>query len=265
MKTQATGLAVLVLALAALSVVAVTLPVSVAGYGVIAALAVWGVAGWSFYPAQSARLVKIAPAAPVVALSLNSSSSFSDKRRAPGSRRSPSAPWPRSNSASSARRAPSPRSPCSAGRRGRDTGGRRAGGVTTAGRPPPDVSERSFPFARISCSIARYQPRFRGASAMPPINEWWTCSSSMSGIGSPWSLSLRWELFVADPSANHPMGAAVRLLPEKPSSDAHGGRKGNEPRWGARRERRMAHPADPSARRLWNPDGGSQGSRHRQP
>ena len=75
-KTQAIGLSVLALALAALSVVAVTLPASVAGFAVIAATAVWGVAGWSFYPAQSARLVEIAPAAPVVALSLNSSSLF---------------------------------------------------------------------------------------------------------------------------------------------------------------------------------------------
>lgn len=75
-KTQAIGLSVLVLALASLPVLAATLPAGFAGYAVIAGAAVWGVAGWSFYPAQSARLVEIAPAAPVVALSLNSSTLF---------------------------------------------------------------------------------------------------------------------------------------------------------------------------------------------
>jgi predicted MFS family arabinose efflux permease len=75
-RTQAIGLALLVLSLAAIPVLATALPASVAGFGVVAALAVWGLAGWSFYPAQSARLVGIAPAAPVVALSLNSSMLF---------------------------------------------------------------------------------------------------------------------------------------------------------------------------------------------
>ena len=75
-RTQAIGLSALVLSLAAIPVLAIALPASVAGFGVVAALAVWGLAGWSFYPAQSSRLVEIAPAAPVVALSLNSSMLF---------------------------------------------------------------------------------------------------------------------------------------------------------------------------------------------
>jgi predicted MFS family arabinose efflux permease len=75
-RTQAAGLSALVLALAAIPVLATILPPAIAPYGVVAALAAWGLAGWSFYPAQSARLVEIAPAAPVVALSLNSSTLF---------------------------------------------------------------------------------------------------------------------------------------------------------------------------------------------
>ena len=75
-RTQAIGLYTLVVALVGLSVLSITLPASIAGYAVVAATAVWGLAGWSFYPAQSARLVEIAPGAPVVALSLNSSSLF---------------------------------------------------------------------------------------------------------------------------------------------------------------------------------------------
>jgi len=75
-RTQAIGLSALVLSLAAIPVLATALPASLAGYGVVAALAVWGLAGWSFYPAQSSRLVGIASSAPVVALSLNSSMLF---------------------------------------------------------------------------------------------------------------------------------------------------------------------------------------------
>lgn len=43
---------------------------------ILALTAVWGLAGWAFYPAQGARLVELAPEAPVVAFSLNSSALF---------------------------------------------------------------------------------------------------------------------------------------------------------------------------------------------
>jgi len=43
---------------------------------VLALMVVWGAAGWAFYPAQSARLVEVAPGAAVVVLSLNSSALF---------------------------------------------------------------------------------------------------------------------------------------------------------------------------------------------
>ena len=75
-RTQGASLTVLVAGLLALSVVAKLLPLPLAGYAAVAAMAVWGIAGWAFYPAQSSRLVEIAPEAPVVALSLNSSALF---------------------------------------------------------------------------------------------------------------------------------------------------------------------------------------------
>ncbi|HMN86253.1 MAG TPA: MFS transporter [Bauldia sp.] len=75
-RTQSASLSTLVVALLALSLVATAMPVPLAAFATVALLAVWGVAGWAFYPAQSARLVDIAPEAPVVALSLNSSALF---------------------------------------------------------------------------------------------------------------------------------------------------------------------------------------------
>jgi MFS transporter, DHA1 family, inner membrane transport protein len=44
--------------------------------GAFAAMAVWGVAGWGFLPAQQHRLVRLAPTAPSIVISLNSSALY---------------------------------------------------------------------------------------------------------------------------------------------------------------------------------------------
>lgn len=75
-RTLAAALSTLVVALAGIAFVTTfftgVLPLAAA----LALMMVWGAAGWAFYPAQSARLVTVAPQAPVVALSLNSSALF---------------------------------------------------------------------------------------------------------------------------------------------------------------------------------------------
>jgi predicted MFS family arabinose efflux permease len=75
-RTMAVALAVLTLADMASSA-AVLLGASLAAKTVlVAAMMTWGVAGWAFHPAQSARLVSLAPDSAVVALSLNASAMY---------------------------------------------------------------------------------------------------------------------------------------------------------------------------------------------
>jgi predicted MFS family arabinose efflux permease len=75
-RTQAISLVTLVLLLIGVSVVVGMGTSPTAAVVLVSLLAAWGLAGWLFYPAQSARLVEVAPESPVVALSLNSSALF---------------------------------------------------------------------------------------------------------------------------------------------------------------------------------------------
>ncbi len=75
-RTLAVALATLAASLAAIAVTATFASGIAATVGVLALMVVWGAAGWAFYPAQSSRLVEVAPGAAVVVLSLNSSALF---------------------------------------------------------------------------------------------------------------------------------------------------------------------------------------------
>ena len=76
LRTLVAALSVMVLVMGAIGTVA-SLGTGVAEVvAVLALMVVWGAAGWAFYPAQSARLVEVAPGAAVVVLSLNSSALF---------------------------------------------------------------------------------------------------------------------------------------------------------------------------------------------
>ncbi len=76
LRTLVAALSAMALALGAIGTVAVLGTGAANAIVVLALMVVWGAAGWAFYPAQSARLVEVAPAAPVVVLSLNSSALF---------------------------------------------------------------------------------------------------------------------------------------------------------------------------------------------
>ena len=71
---QRASLTGLVVALASLAVLANALPPGAATVPILAAIALWGISAWAFFPAQQTRLIEIVgvPAAPA-ALSLNAS------------------------------------------------------------------------------------------------------------------------------------------------------------------------------------------------
>ncbi len=75
-RTLTVALGTLAASLAAIAVTATFASGTAATVVVLALMVVWGAAGWAFYPAQSSRLIEVAPAAPVVVLSLNSSALF---------------------------------------------------------------------------------------------------------------------------------------------------------------------------------------------
>jgi predicted MFS family arabinose efflux permease len=75
-RAVAGALAALAAAVAGLSVVAWTVPAATAGLILVALMLPWGVAAWAFFPAQSSRLIGVAPQAPVVVLSLNASALY---------------------------------------------------------------------------------------------------------------------------------------------------------------------------------------------
>jgi predicted MFS family arabinose efflux permease len=75
-RSATLSLVALTVLLALIAVSAWTLPTPIAGLAIIALMLFWGVAGWSFYPAQTARMMTIGTEAPVVALSLHSSALF---------------------------------------------------------------------------------------------------------------------------------------------------------------------------------------------
>jgi predicted MFS family arabinose efflux permease len=74
--TLVTALAVLTVADLACTAAALLGPSTAAQTILAVAMVSWGVAGWAFHPAQSARLVSLAPDAAVVALSLNASAMY---------------------------------------------------------------------------------------------------------------------------------------------------------------------------------------------
>ena len=75
-RSVAASLTALGVVLALISAAATTLPLPLAGTVVVVLILPWGFAGWSFYPAQSSRLIAVGGEAPVVALSLNASALF---------------------------------------------------------------------------------------------------------------------------------------------------------------------------------------------
>jgi predicted MFS family arabinose efflux permease len=74
--TLVTALAVLSVADLAAMAAALLGPSTAAQVVLAAAMVSWGIAGWAFHPAQSARLVSLAPDSAVVALSLNASAMY---------------------------------------------------------------------------------------------------------------------------------------------------------------------------------------------
>lgn len=69
------SLTLLAATLAALSA-ATTLPQATALYVVVPLFAIWTMAGWSFNPAQTARLIRLAPQVSTIAVSLNASATY---------------------------------------------------------------------------------------------------------------------------------------------------------------------------------------------
>jgi predicted MFS family arabinose efflux permease len=70
------ALAQLTVALALESVTLKYVPPEFAAYVMMALLFLWGLAGWAFYVSQVVTLVRLAPDAPMIALSLNSSAMY---------------------------------------------------------------------------------------------------------------------------------------------------------------------------------------------
>jgi predicted MFS family arabinose efflux permease len=75
-RTVAWSQALCVVMLIGFSAVPVLLPHAVAGPALIALTVPWGIAGWSFPPAQASRIVRIAPDAAPIVLSLNGSALY---------------------------------------------------------------------------------------------------------------------------------------------------------------------------------------------
>jgi predicted MFS family arabinose efflux permease len=75
-RTARSFLALFTVTVAALSVTVELLPTEAATLAVGVAIAGWGVAGWGFYPAQMVRLVRMAPDAPAIVLSLSASALY---------------------------------------------------------------------------------------------------------------------------------------------------------------------------------------------
>ncbi|CAN7597277.1 MFS transporter [Bosea sp. LjRoot9] len=75
-RTLVVVLIVLAAALVAASLVAVTLPPSIAVFIIPAILLVWSAAGWAGHPSQMSRLAAMAPNTAVIALSLNASALY---------------------------------------------------------------------------------------------------------------------------------------------------------------------------------------------
>lgn len=74
-RLQLGALAILTLALAGLSA-ATALPAGQALVAVVPLMLAWAVAGWAFHPAQTTRLIRLAPEVGMIAASLNSSALY---------------------------------------------------------------------------------------------------------------------------------------------------------------------------------------------
>ena len=112
-RTPAVVLTVLARALAGASLVAVTLPPATAIFVIPPIMLVWSAAGWAGHPSQMSRLAAMAPDATVVALSLNASALYLGIAAGATLGQQTIAPSAApGRSASSARPARSPRSPC---------------------------------------------------------------------------------------------------------------------------------------------------------
>jgi len=70
------SLGLVAVTLAVLSLIPALLPHALAGPALIAMMLPWGIIGWAFPPAQSSRLVDLAPDAPALVLSLNVSALY---------------------------------------------------------------------------------------------------------------------------------------------------------------------------------------------
>ncbi|WP_292553100.1 hypothetical protein [Mesorhizobium sp.] len=59
-----------------LSVIPAFLPHSIAGPALMAMMVPWGIVGWAFPPAQASRIIRLAPDAAPIVLSLNGSALY---------------------------------------------------------------------------------------------------------------------------------------------------------------------------------------------
>lgn len=75
-RTVAWSLGLAAVILVGFSIVPVALPQAVAGPVLMAMMVVWGIVGWAFPPAQASRIVKLAPDAAPIVLSLNASALY---------------------------------------------------------------------------------------------------------------------------------------------------------------------------------------------
>ena len=75
-RTVGWSLALSAAMLAAFSLIPTFLPHAIAGPALIAMMVPWGVVGWAFPPAQASRIVRIAPDAAPIVLSLNASALY---------------------------------------------------------------------------------------------------------------------------------------------------------------------------------------------
>ncbi|TIP22550.1 MAG: MFS transporter, partial [Mesorhizobium sp.] len=62
--------------LVTLSLIPTFLPHSIAGPALMGMMVPWGIVGWAFPPAQASRIIKIAPDAAPIVLSLNASALY---------------------------------------------------------------------------------------------------------------------------------------------------------------------------------------------
>ncbi|MGO4711501.1 MFS transporter [Bradyrhizobium sp. 2TAF24] len=75
-RTSAIALTGVMTALMLVSVILHALPATTAWIALLVVMLPWGISGWAFHPAQSAKLVALVPTAPMIALSLNASAMY---------------------------------------------------------------------------------------------------------------------------------------------------------------------------------------------